>query len=318
MRGRLQPELRLARMNEISEALWRRIQQTVAVRDTDPIPKVPDAGQVVERNGMRVQVMHNGVVVREGCYYGAWMTEIIRQLKGHHEPQEELAFHTVVTRLAADSRAPTMIELGSFWAYYSLWAKRMMPAMRLILVEPDGSNLEAGLENLELNGVEPFAVVQAAVGCRHNSTVSLRWESDGSVRDTRLVSVDGLMSELGVDRIDLLLCDTQGAELEMLHGASDALAAGCVRFLVVSTHHHTISGDPLTHQRCVEILRVAGAHIIAEHSVSESCSGDGLLVASMDPRDLDLHANVSIVRARDSLFGELEYDLAVAMGISQA
>lgn len=305
-------------MDEISDVLWRRIRQTVAVRDTDVLPKVPEAGHVVERNGKRVQVMHNGVVVREGCYYGTWMTEIIRQLNGHHEPQEELAFHTVVTRLATDTEAPTMMELGSFWAYYSLWAKRLMPATRLVLVEPDRSNLQAGLENLELNGVEPAAVVNAAVGSAHDSTVSLRSESDGSVHDTRVVSVDGLMAELGIDRVDLLLCDTQGAEIKMLDGASAALASKRIRFLVISTHHHTISGDPLTHQRCVESLRSAGAHIIAEHSVSESCSGDGLAVVSMDPRDRDLHAQVSIVRARDSLFGELEYDLAAAIRASHA
>lgn len=84
----------------------------------------------------------------------------------------------------------------------------------------------------------------------------------------------------------LLLCDVQGAEVEALRGAANALAARRVRFLVISTHHHQITGDPLTHQRCVGLLRDAGAHFIAEHSVSESCSGDGLVVVSTDPRDV--------------------------------
>jgi hypothetical protein len=60
----------------------------------------------------------------------------------------------------------------------------------------------------------------------------------------------------------------------------------------------------------VKVLREAGAHFIAEHSVSESCSGDGLVAVSMDARDTDLHADVSTVRARDTLYGELEWDLA--------
>src|ERR1700735_2772689 len=99
-------------MSAFSEADQRRIDLAVAVRDTDAIPKVPDAGEVTVRDGVPVQVMHNGVLVREGCYHGPWMTEIIRRLRGHHEPQEEFAFHAVLERLASDTPEPTMVELG--------------------------------------------------------------------------------------------------------------------------------------------------------------------------------------------------------------
>ena len=105
----------------------RRIAITTAVRDTDAIPKVADAGEVKVHDGQRVQVMHNGVLVEEDCYNGAWTTEIIRRLRGHHEPQEEFAFHTVVERLRSDTQGATMVELGSFWAYYSLWLKAADP-----------------------------------------------------------------------------------------------------------------------------------------------------------------------------------------------
>jgi FkbM family methyltransferase len=294
-----------------SELERRRIAITTAVRDTDPIPKVDGAGEIIVRDGVRVQIMHNGVAISEGAYHGAWMTEVIRRLRGHHEPQEELAFHTVLERLASDTDDPTMVELGSFWAYYSLWAKRRIPSIRLVLVEPDGANLEVGRRNLRLNRVDA-EIIQAAVGSEHNVTVSLTWESDDKEHAQRQVTIDGLQHELDLPQIDLLLCDTQGAETAMLDGAADALAARKVRFLVLSTHHHRITGDPLTHQRCAKVLQDAGAHFVAEHSVSESCSGDGLIVASLDPRDSDLYATVSIVRSRDTLFGELEWDLADA------
>jgi FkbM family methyltransferase len=299
-------------VSTFSEDDQRRIDLTVAVRDTDAIPKVPDAGEVVERDGVRVQVMHNGIVVREACYGGAWMTEIIRRLRGHHEPQEELAFHTVLERLASDTPEPTMVELGSFWAYYSLWAKRAIPATRLILVEPDAANLEVGQRNLELNGVEASSTLHAAIGSEHDTTATVIWESDGLRHKNRVLSIDGLMRECALERIDLLVCDVQGAEVNALRGAARALAERRIRFLVVSTHHYKISQDPLSHQRCLQLLQEAGVHIIAEHSVQESCSGDGLIVASTDPRDRDLHAPVTIARSRDSLFGELEWDLARA------
>jgi FkbM family methyltransferase len=306
--------MRSCKPDPVLEAIRRRIALTVAVRDTDVIPKASDAGQVVVRDGERLQVMHNGTVVSEGRYHGSWMTEVIRQLRGHHEPQEELAFHTVIERLAATSDGPIMLELGSFWAYYSIWAKHRIPSTRLILLEPDPHNLAVGGHNLELNGMDA-TMLQAAIGSAHEVEVTLTWESDNQAHPTRQLSVDGLMRDLAIERIDLLLADVQGAEAAMLLGCADALAARRIRFLVVSTHHHTISGDPLTHQRCVRILRDAGAHLVAEHSVAESCSGDGLIVASMLPEDRDLRAAVTIVRARDTVFGELEWDLAQALGV---
>ena len=65
----------------------------------------------------------------------------------------------------------------------------------------------------------------------------------------------------------------------------DLLRRGAVRFAVVSTHHHSISGDPLTHQKVLELFRELGAHIVVE---------------------------TSMARQGDSLFGAVEYDLAHA------
>lgn|GEM_PF-6337889 len=42
----------------------------------------------------------------------------------------------------------------------------------------------------------------------------------------------------------------------------------------------------------------------------ESYSGDGLIAASLDRRDEDLVATISYARARESLFGEVETELA--------
>src|SRR5262249_39770976 len=157
--------------------------------------------------------------------------------------------------------------------------KREIPSSYLVLLEPDEVNLDVGRENLRLNRTEA-SVVHGAAGSEHDVPVTLMWESDSEPHSTRQVSVDGLMRDLDLQRIDVLQCDVQGAETGVLLGASQALAERRVRFLVISTHHHRISGDPLTHQHCERILREAGACFIAEHSVSESCSGDGLIVAS--------------------------------------
>jgi len=285
-------------LDTLSEEERRRVELTVSCRDADAVPKVADAGKVRVERGVRVQVMHDGTRVVAGAYHGPWMTEVIQRLRGHHEPQEELVVHRILERLRETS--PAIVELGSFWAYYTAWALRTAGG-RAVLVEPDAVNLEVGRENLRLNGLAG-TFVQAAVGGAHGAVRRLVCESDGVERELPVVTVEGLMAEQRLDRIDFLLVDVQGPEDDVLDRAAELLRERRIRFLVVSTHHRLISGDPHTHERCLATVTGAGAHVIAAHTVGESFSGDGLIAASTDPRDRDLVVAVSRCDPRDSLF----------------
>lgn len=307
MSVRLEP-----RTAHLDDEAARRVRLTVAVDDCDALPKVPDAGEVVQRDGRQVQVMHNGVVVEAGGYFGDWMAEIVRCLRGHHEPQEELVFARVLEHLRATGlTAPRVVELGAFWAYYSLWALQEFPDAQVVLLEPDPANLELGKRNLALNG-RTATVVHGVMGREPGATQEFG-NLDGSVTQVRQYDLEGLLQETGLDRVDLLLCDVQGGEQFLFTQAGALLRSGRVRFAVVSTHHHSISGDALTHQRLLRELVQLGAHVVVEHTVGESCSGDGLIVVSFDPADADLVVHTSRVRQGDSLFGPPEEELAAAL-----
>lgn len=291
----------------LDEGALFRIALTTSCRDTDPIPKVAGAGQVTDG----VQTMYNGVRIVEDCYCGAWMTEIIRDLRGHHEPQEEVVFHAIVERLCATESAPIMVELGAYWSFYSLSVLEWIPEARVFLVEPDPTHLAVGEANFLLND-RHGTFLQAAVGASPARPQPFVCESDGVTRSIPFESLPSLFEHFGLERADILLADIQGAELGLLEGARAILESGRVRFLIVSTHHHVISGDPLIHQRCLDLLTDAGAHVIAEHTVAESFSGDGLIAVSFDARDKDLSVELSHARAGSSLFGEPLGDLAAA------
>jgi len=288
----------------------RRVALAVSCRDTDALPKVPDGGTI--RDGEpRVQVMHNGVLVEADGYQGSWMTEIISELRGHHEPQEEVAFAAVIERLAATEQAPVVMELGAWWAYYSLWARHRIPGARSFCIEPDPAYLEQGRRNFALNGLD--ATFHLAAVAQHASPPRpFLCESDGLEHDVPFESLGSLLARWDLPRIDLLLVDVQGAETPLIDGGRAELRDGRVRFMVVSTHHHVISGDPLTHQRCVMLLQELGAHVIVEHTVAESFTGDGLIVVSFDERDRDLRVVTSRCRVSESLFGDPLWDLANA------
>src|SRR5690242_2841455 len=91
----------------INNANRRRIELTVACKDCEQLPKVSGAGKIYHKDGIRYQLMHNGVKVIEDGYYGAWMTELIKQLRGHHEPQEEFVFSKILKNLP---KGATMVE----------------------------------------------------------------------------------------------------------------------------------------------------------------------------------------------------------------
>lgn len=158
----------------------RRIFMTVSCSDSDEITKVNGAGGTRDENGQRVQMMHNGLVVKEGGYFGGWMTEIIRTLRGHHEPQEELVFDRIIKRLQMDGTSPVMIELGSFWTYYGLWFCQALRSARVVALEPDPAYLEVGRRNAELNGfTDQVTFFHAAVGNVPGQKLEFCATSDG-------------------------------------------------------------------------------------------------------------------------------------------
>lgn len=264
--------------------IQRRIAMTTACHDCDPLPKHPDAGHLIDWRGHRVQVMHEGTKVLAGGYYGSWMQEIIERLQGHHEPQEELVFQSLLPRMRPGS---LMLEVGSFWAYYTNWFLGAVPQSRAICVEPDLHYLLCGRTNLALND-RHAETHEACVGGRAADAVPFRRESDG--REVRIPRYDWakLVEIADGGFVDLLHVDVQGAELALLESLPDEGCDKLLRFVVVSTHHASISGSATTHRDCLMRLIRCGGRILCEHSVAESFSGDGLIVASFTAEDADL------------------------------
>lgn len=257
-----------------------RALMTIGCRDCDVLPKVANAGRIVDGPDGPVQIMHNGLKVVAGGYHGNWMAHVIRSTRGHHEPQEELLFAELLRFARHNS---TMIELGAFWSYYSLWFVREVPGSRAICVEPDPANMSIGRRNAALNNLEDrISFVEAWAGHSATGRATMNCESIAEPRDLPVVDMREA-SLLAEGPIEILHIDAQGAELDFTH--SIARAESRPRFLVLSTHHRSISGSATTHADCLAAIATAGGHILAQHDVQESFSGDGLIVASFAPQD---------------------------------
>lgn len=251
----------------------RRVAEATLCADADYIPKVPGAGTVSrDGNGNRVQLMHNGLVVLADSYYGNFVTQIIEKMKGHHEAQEEKVFHEVLKVIPAGS---TMIELGSYWAYYSMWFQKSVKEARNFMIEPAKSSIECGMKNFQLNGMRGD-FTQAFVG----HTSSPDWQQPElrpKMEDVRQVCIKDFVQARGIERIAILHSDIQGFEYDMLRGCGGMLDEKKISFFFISTHGLKV------HFQCRSHLIHKDYALIAEHTPKESYSEDGLIVASASP-----------------------------------
>ena len=205
--------------------------------------------------------MHNGIKIIEHSYYTTWLTDVIYALRGHHEPQEEKVFYEILKYIPSNA---TMIELGSYWAYYSLWFAKEVKGAKNYLVEPDPNYMEVGKKHFALNGKEGHF----CLGYIYSAPVHLGWYPMA-----KQIRIDDFIKENAIDHVHILHADIQWAEYAMLNTCKESIKKKLIDYFFISTH------DQLVHHNCRTFLLECDYHIVAEHKVEESCSVDGLIVA---------------------------------------
>lgn len=241
------------------------MSKTFECKDTDAIPKVHNAGEVITHNGYPCQVMHNGVLIHEGCYHMDWMTNIIKKMKGHHEPQEEKIFYEILKYIKDGG---VMIECGSFWAYYSLWFHKEIKNALNIMVEPHPDKLKMGMYNFKLNDFDG-RFVHAMFGERDLEKTTYK-ETENILFTVDMVTLDTLCKNLGIEYIDVLHADMQ-TEIKLLDGAENILKEQKVGFIILGTHD--------INKPRIDLLEKFGYHILTSVEVGESYFDDGLILA---------------------------------------
>ena len=232
---------------------WQnRIDEVLQSSDLKLIPTVDNAGQIVRGK----QVMHNGLKVYIGSYYGPEFTKMFILSKGIHEPQEERIFMEVLKGLPPGA---LMIELGSFWSFYSMWFNKEIPGAVNIMVEPDSFNIGQGKRNFRLNKMNG-EFIRSYVGRAYDEKENI-------------LSIDKLVQEKNIGFIHILHSDIQGYEYEMLMGAENTINENKIGYLFISTHSNEI------HQNCIAFLEQKKYIIISSINLDETFSEDGLIVA---------------------------------------
>ncbi len=185
------------------------------------------------------------------------MSLLMELNRGVHEPQEEVAFREVLKFVP---QRGSILEIGAYWGFYSMWFAKAVPSAKCILVEPDRTNINFGKSNFRLNGLSAD-FLQGYAG------------SAPPGDPTPLYGVDELMEKYGLKVLNILHADIQGAERTMLDSAEKAFARNAIDYTFISTH----SGE--LHDQCLDCLASHGFTTIADASPAESFSEDGIICA---------------------------------------
>lgn len=237
------------------KAHWSgRIKEVTRCPDNEAIDYQESAGKIIDGH----IIMHNGIKLDPASYYGYGMLELLRANKGVHEPQEEKLFQEVLKILPKDGKK-TMLELGAYWSFYSLWFLKMNPTSSCYMVEPERLNLYYGKQNAKINGLNG-TFIHAGIG-------------DQESPQENITTVDAICKRNNIEFLDILHSDIQGFELAMLKGSDKMLSENRVGYIFISTHSNEL------HEDCFQLLQSKyNFELVASANLDESYSWDGILL----------------------------------------
>ena len=166
------------------------------------------------------------------------------------EPHEPHAAHAVSTLLAPGM---VMVDAGAAWGYYTLLAaRRVGPEGCVLAVEPDPRMFHLLQRNLELHHLPQVRPLPLALG-RTSGTIPIEAAVDGRgaaiARSVPLADVnrpgvftvpcarlDDVVGQQGLEAVDLVRIDVEGAEDAVLDGMGEGLAGRWYRRVLLTMH----------------------------------------------------------------------------------
>jgi FkbM family methyltransferase len=233
-----------------------RIKDVLSCPYNKGIPRVKDAGKIAGD----IQIMHNGLKVYIDSYYPELITPMLEQNRGVHEPEEEIHFLKIINLI--HSKQPTIVELGCYWAFYSMWFLKKLSNSRAYLVEPDPEKLKCGQKNFEMNNFTGDWT-QAYVGAKY-------------------LNLDTFLLDKRINYVDILHVDIQGAEAEMLIGAKNHFTERKINYAFISTHSQKL------HLECLDCLNRYNYYTVYSADFYQTRCCDGIIVASSEPLSFNI------------------------------
>jgi FkbM family methyltransferase len=159
----------------------------------------------------------------------------------------EVFWEQVYSPRAVQIHAPAVVvDLGANIGAFSLWAARRWQPGLIVAVEMDEQNYVLFEENMRLNRLESnVRLVKAAIwDC--NERVGIRRHgfnhgmnqacADSTGAGIPAITLERLLEMTGVEKVDVMKMDIEGAEGKLFSSANERILAGSVGCLLAELH----------------------------------------------------------------------------------
>lgn len=162
-----------------------------------------------------------------------------------------------------------VVDAGAYIGTFAIYvAKIVGDKGRVIAFEPDKSNFNKLLKNIKLNDVNNIIAINKGLWNknetlkfdRRKSKSSMMVEcmdnkTQGEVVDYKFVKLDDELKKIGINKIDFIKMDIEGAEIEAVKGCRDILNNNNVNLAIASYH---IRNGKMTCKKIADILNDVG------------------------------------------------------------
>lgn len=158
-------------------------------------------------------------------------------------------------------KGDVFVDIGAYWCRYGLIACRK--GCKVILIEPSPEGQYIINKIIDVEKLENIILINDCIGKERKKqkfVVSgqqlghrlLESGGDGGVEfiEVNVNTLDNILYELGIEKVDLLAADCENAEVNMVIGAEKYFNEKRIKNVAIATYH-----SPDNHQLIIDILR---------------------------------------------------------------
>jgi len=139
-----------------------------------------------------------------------------------------------------------VIDAGAHIGIFAIYASKIIRDGRIVCFEPDPQNFKKLMKNIELNSCENITVLKKGLwgkntvmefnsGLEGSSSLLLR-KGEGKVITIPVVKAEDEIVKMGLDKVNFVKMDIEGAEIEAVKGFGNLLKARNINFAISSYH----------------------------------------------------------------------------------
>lgn len=202
---------------------------------------------------------------------------------------EEYEIFTETLKNIKGKENPVMVEIGSWWGFWSLSFRKKFPKGKNYLIELGKRHLCVGLRNFQLNNFSETHYWGGFYLKNSNTAINIKGNYDFDYNENEYFDKSVIGNKVGpelefidiysiehIDEIDLLHMDIQGSELPIIENLKSEfpwILKDKIKNIIVATHSLEI------HNKLEKIFNEFGFNIL-ENRAFGSVGGDGMLIVN--------------------------------------